>query len=283
MRSRYVEAVEDCDAALKTDYTSVRMHNRRGRALLKLGLLEEATSSFMFCISLLDSIRDAETQGMKETISSSLKQIALIRTLLLRIENLFTDKNYKRIVVTCDEILHVAPYSRQALIHKCRAMSHLHQWNECRALLELHMAKLHPSVARLYAHPMTSFPLPTDFKWKETGAGNVDVDQYAVTQLIFALGDQLGRIYLGMLKNMSICRQCTVSVMQILINILTPVIPPNKISPPRYGIPESDWSWTEEERLKIRTVLEAKHLADKQFRSGNYTEAMSQYGEVLQV
>merc|ERR1719487_4376 len=130
---------------------------------------------------------------------------------------------------------------------------------------------------------MTSFPLPMDFKWKEAGAGNVDVDQYAVTQLIFALGDQLGHIYLGMLKNMSICRQCTVSVMQILINILTPIIPPNKISQSRYGIPDADWSWTEEERRKIRTVLESKHLADKQFRSGNYTEAMSLYGEVLQL
>jgi hypothetical protein len=46
MLHRYLEAADDCAAALKIDPTATKLHARRGRALLRLGNFAQADESF---------------------------------------------------------------------------------------------------------------------------------------------------------------------------------------------------------------------------------------------
>ena len=65
MLHRYLEAADDCAAALRLDPTATKLHARRGRALLRLGSFALADEAFQRVLESSSKQEDKELEAAK--------------------------------------------------------------------------------------------------------------------------------------------------------------------------------------------------------------------------
>jgi hypothetical protein len=114
-----VEAVDDCTEAAALDPDFIKVHARRGRALLRLGDINGATEAFMFVLGwqnpLVDhSISDDTDRFGKVMSKEAMKQVILAKTLRDRLE-MASPSNSKQNLQTVEELLSLCPHMRQVL------------------------------------------------------------------------------------------------------------------------------------------------------------------------
>lgn len=115
MSSRLVEAVRDCDEAAALDPQFVKVQTRKGRALLKLGQINEASDSFCYVLSWqpkdLESNKDEGDRFGKDLARQAMKQVVLAKTLRERLLSGSCGNN-KQVLQTAEELLSLCPYMR---------------------------------------------------------------------------------------------------------------------------------------------------------------------------
>jgi lipoate synthase len=110
-----VEAIQDCDEALALDPNFVKVLTRKGRALLKLGQITEASNAFCFVLGWQSNEpetnkEEADKYG-KDLARQAMKQVVLAKTLRDRLSSGSCATN-KLIFQTADELLSLCPYLR---------------------------------------------------------------------------------------------------------------------------------------------------------------------------
>lgn len=115
LSSRLVEAVRDCDEAAALDPQFVKVQTRKGRALLKLGQINEASDSFCYVLSWqpkdLESNKDEGDRFGKDLARQAMKQVVLAKTLRERLLSGSCGNN-KQVLQTAEELLSLCPYMR---------------------------------------------------------------------------------------------------------------------------------------------------------------------------
>lgn len=114
---RLVEAIRDCEEAARIDPMFVKVHTRRGRALLKLGQISEASDAFCFVLSWQpneseEKNSDEADRYGKDLARQAMKQVIYAKTLRERLLNGTCGNNHKQIIQTAEELLSLCPYMR---------------------------------------------------------------------------------------------------------------------------------------------------------------------------
>jgi DnaJ homolog subfamily C member 7 len=286
---RIVEAIEDCEEAARIDPSFIKVHTRRGRALLKLGMLNEATDAFMLVLGWQPEYSAAGVDPVddngKDVARQAMKQVVLAKTLRDRLAN-SAASNAKQTLQTADELLNLCPFMRLAQSYKARAMCQLHQWREAKTYMEFCVCAIHRSMQRLWAHPATDLTEldMAALGWQEVAYGVVRVDLEAVKAAVLAMGPFMARSYLIALKNQDKCRSsCSADVMAKLSELLAELSSLLRNEPVAGAGSEDSWDWVILEQTKIRLIISAKNDADEKFRSGQFEHAIQRYTDVLQV
>ena len=285
-----MEAIEDCEEAARVDPSFVKVHTRRGRALLKLGMLEEATDAFMHVLGWTQQYDDGEStdpndDNGKEVARQAMKQVVLAKTLRDRLRN-SPASNAKQILQTAEELLQMCPFMRDAQAHKARAMCQLHQWGDAKQYMEFCVCAVHKSMQKLTAHPeadLSGLDMES-LSWREISYGIVGVDLAAVKAAMLVMGPAMARSYLITLKNMDKCRSnCSADIMSKVSDLLADMAEMFH-NLPRTGILQDEsWDWIILEHTKIRLIISAKNDADEKFRRNLFEVAIERYTDVLQV
>mmetsp|Transcript_4299 Transcript_4299/g.7316 ORF Transcript_4299/g.7316 Transcript_4299/m.7316 type:complete len:1210 (-) Transcript_4299:193-3822(-) len=312
MMERIVEAVADCEASTALDSTFLKVHSRRGRALFKLGRIEDATVAFQYVlsapVSAEESFQNQQNSGAdyagRTLARAGMKQIILAKSLISSLERLVksSDKGdnsaagSKVYMQTADELLALCPYLRSAQVHKARAFAHMHQWVELKEYIETCVFSLHSTMQEVDAHPLARLPLEeTDInqmQWEvsEHNAGEVVIDLDVVMNALLVMGPSMAQCYIVALKNQNLCRSsCSSSIMQQLCNLLSDLFMKIDGAEKMDAILGGDvpgvneWLWLADENEKISRTLSLKRAADEKFRLGKFADAIKSYGDVLKV
>ncbi|CAE7782956.1 dnajc7, partial [Symbiodinium microadriaticum] len=286
---RIVEAIEDCEEAARIDPSFIKVHTRRGRALLKLGMLSEATDAFMHVLGWVpaygDHTVDPSDDNGKDVARAAMKQVILAKTLRDRLRN-SPASNAKQTLQTAEELLQLCPFMTDAQAQKARAMCQLHQWKDAKQYMEFCVCSVHSSMQRLTAHPAADL---TDLDmealgWREISYGIVAVNLDAVKAAMLTMGPAMARTYLITLKNMDKCRSnCSADVMTKISDLLTELAEIFRHEPLRGSLADESWDWVILEHTRIRLIISTKNDADEKFRAGAFEEAILRYTDVLQV
>jgi hypothetical protein len=107
--------VADCDQAAALDPQFVKVQTRKGRALLKLGQINEASDSFSYVLSWQpkesEATKDDSDRFGKDLARQAMKQVVLAKTLRERLLSGSCGNN-KQILQTAEELLSLCPYMR---------------------------------------------------------------------------------------------------------------------------------------------------------------------------
>lgn len=283
MMERLVEAISDCDEAASIDPQFVKVYTRKGRALLKLGQLTEASDAFCYVLSWQPkepetNNEDSDRYG-KDLARQAMKQVVLAKTLRDRLLNEACGSN-KQMLQTTEELLSLCPYMRLAQIFKAQALCQLKKWSEAKTYMELCVCSIHHTMQALHAHPAADFSL-LDIQclsWTEAGYSVLQVDVDTVVSAVLTMGSEMAKWYLMSLKNQDICRtSCSAESMLkyheilLLCRQLTTSDLDNR------------WDWLIEAEKQIRTMISLKNDADEKFRNNLFMEAIQSYTDVLQI
>lgn len=301
MLSRYKEAVDDCDAALKADSTLVKLHIRKGRCLIKMGHCNAADEAFSRVLEyhLRDLLGGADGQGLmdldeqeraalalsldgfKAEAKAALRDIDKLRVAVRSLVVLEGQQNYQDALKTADNILTVSPYFRVAQIARASALCELLRFEEAKQFMEDVTCKTHSSMQTFYAHSSFVFPCPllSTLIWIECKEGaSVLVDARSVASAMMCMGAEMAAVYLIALKNLDAVRSYCADVMSKVSALLADLS--SRLS-------EDDkrdaWAWVVEESKRVTSIITLKNTADKQFKNRDFRGALYSYGCALKV
>ena len=187
MLHRFVEAVNDCDEALRLDSHMVKLLVRKGRALLRLGHFNPAEESFSrvleFNVRDLLTAREAlDDDLLQNTVDSlennksnaklGLKDLHKLRELTSSLMASEGQMKHRDVLKAADDLMKLSPCYRIAHLSKAAAMCELLQFDEAKQFVEELTRRTDISTQRLYAHPSARLPCPRllDLQWTECKA-----------------------------------------------------------------------------------------------------------------
>jgi tetratricopeptide (TPR) repeat protein len=295
--NRFVEAVANCDEALILDKNMVKLHVRRGRALLRLGQFPAAEEAFRRVLAFhardLLTPREAlsddllqETvdvlEGNKNNARLGLKDLEKLRELNKNLVLFEGQMKHKEALRAADDMLKLAPYLRTAQIAKAKGMCELQLYDEAKQYMEDLTAQTHETIQVTFAHPSATLPwkqAPGVLQWKENSAEKcIRVDLPAVVAFLLCLGPAMSAVYVLALKNLNANRQFSTDIMNKVATLL-------KGLAARLTFPDiSDkWSWVASENDKIQCLLNLKTNGDEKFKAQNFKGAVMAYSNAVKV
>jgi len=296
MLHRFVEAVNDCEEALKLDKNMVKLHVRRGRALLRLGHFTPAEEAFkqvgQFHVRDLLTPREAlddellhNTQEILEGNRSNAR-LGLSDLVKLR-ENIRTlivyegQSKFKEALKIADDILKLSPYYRAAHISKATALCETLQYDEAKEYIEKLTSNTHASIQTFHAHSSAALPCvaPALLAWKVNAAEkNIRMDIPIIAGFLLCAGAEMAQVYVNALKNVSLNRLYSADVMSKLATLL-------KVLMGKLTVPDllDTWSWVQAENDKIHCLLSLKISADEKFKANNFRGAQLAYSNAIKV
>lgn len=301
MLDRFIEAVDDCDEALKLDPTALKICMRKGRALLRLGHFTPAKETFSAVLAETerDILRAARTQAMgkkdeadtvrknadyyKSEAKVAMREVDKVGDLVQLLICAEGKLDFTDVRRTCDKILSVSPGYRVAQFSKCNALCELRNYTEAKQFIETWARNTHRTMQQLYCHQsvalQSKFPRPEDLCWNESLTdGMVLVKLSAVVQAFLYIGAEMGAVYLKALKNVDACKSCCADVINKVLLLLKEL--KSKLNLQEL---QGAWIWVAAEIKKVNDLVSYKNLADKSFREKNFKNAVSAYGNALKV
>jgi hypothetical protein len=110
-----VEAIKDCDEALALDPHFIKVMTRKGRALLKLGQISEASDVFCFVLGWQptepETSKEEGDRYGKDLARQAMKQVVFAKTLRDRLVG-GSSLTSKLMLQTAEELLSLCPYLR---------------------------------------------------------------------------------------------------------------------------------------------------------------------------
>jgi tetratricopeptide (TPR) repeat protein len=193
MLHRYVEAADDCAAALRHDPSMVKLHSRRGRALLRLGHFAAADEAFHRVLETATPGGAAAAHGDDKDLDAAkvdarngLKAVASARASMKRLGQLEASSDHQGVLFLVSELQGHCPACANVHLARATALCKLQKWADSKTAVEEYLTTTHASVLKLEAHTSAVFPAPTADRlvWEElTGKNIVKVDCEAVVQV----------------------------------------------------------------------------------------------------
>eukprot|EP00605_Chrysophyceae_sp_TOSAG23-4_P001749 GSChrysophyteH1.ASY1.ANO1.1936.1 assembled CDS len=289
MLQRFVEAASDCESALASDPTMVKLHVRRGRCMLRLGMFSAVDD---ICARVLEMpppvdqkvISPDQDVGMaKADAKKCLKDLATAKHLVQQLNASESILDYEGALSISESIMEICPQFKMAHTSKVKALNKLHRWEEAKTFAEQVTYESHVSIQKLTAHPKADLPIvePAFLRWKLTSTTTknplrsvqkeVKVNLEKVTSAILAMDADLAFAYLASLKNVSESHSCCVEVMNKISAIL------ENLS----SVFRTQWAWVFREKERMALLLNQKSSADTFFKSNRFQEATLKYAGAL--
>jgi len=296
MLHRFVEAVNDCDEALRLDSNMVKLLVRKGRALLRLGHFNPAEEVFSRVLefnvrdlltareALDDDLLQNTFDGLESNKSNAklgLKDLHKLRELTSALIAFEGQMKHREVLKAADDLMKLSPCYRVAHLSKAAAMCELLQFDESKEFIEELTRRTDSITQRLYAHPSAHLPSvrPIELQWTESKADkSLIVDLPTISQFFLCVGSELGCIYLRALKNVSLNRCYSADVMHKVATLLKALL----ASLPTKDVAEG-WSWVSAELDKVQCLLSLKTSADEQFKGKQFKAALMKYTNCLKV
>ena len=209
------------------DPSLIKLHLRRGRALLRLGHLSQAYESYQKASDVpvlkTSNISEKEAITVRADGKNGLKSVASARSAIRRLGQLESGADFHGALTLLEDLGSTCPCCLLVLTSKCRTLCHLERWGEAKDCAEAFVCNAHVSILKLAAHPNALLPAPSvdRLTWEEKQGKNiVIVDTEAVIQAILCMGPGLSETYLLALKNLDLNRSCSADVMTRIMLIL---------------------------------------------------------------
>lgn len=289
MLERYVEAVDDCERALKLDNTLSKLYLRMGRARLRLGMLPRAEDDFRGCLQACQlqqrngGVVDTTVPKEAQDCLSSVLQARDAQNEMFRYESV---GSYEAALRQAERLLQICPHSLEACVLKGKALCQLRRYDAAKTYLESIMSRTHASLLKLHAHPLASFPPPDPASLAFTTGTPASSTQASLcfnsaecAEAIFCLGSDLGRVYLSCVKNTKLCHLNCGDVIDSVHSVL--IILERRMKAAIKSGPF--WLWVETECSRVSKLLDMKKLADRAFRESNFEKAINFYSEAIKV
>jgi tetratricopeptide (TPR) repeat protein len=284
---RLIEAINDCEAASKIDPHSPKLHGRRGRALMRLGRIQEANEAFLAVLSIsraeASEGEDVEKESSaKEQARAAMKKLALARVLRNRIESQVVLKEFKNVIKSADEMLSICPLAIDARTHKARALCQVHRFEESKEFTEALISGLHSTTRQFFQHSAAPAVTPSreSLSWCERSDTQVVVDTASVTQFMLCCGSELSQIYLCSLKNNKLAGSgwCADAIDKITLILKGLDYSINSTRSSSLA-----WSWVADELDRLSRLASGKIYADEKFRKKCFLNAKDAYTALLEV
>lgn len=300
MLSRYTEAVDDCDEALKINPCLVKLHVRKAKSLMRLGHYTAAEESFSYVVALnaadlmpLYQLQQSQSKGEsqqslieqiglnKQEAQAGMKELNTLRELLRLLIEMEEQLNHEQALNTAEEILKRSPFSRVALLSKANALCELMKYEKAKHFLEDTACSAPEAIQNLQKHSAAkkSFPGYTTLTWREiTSTSTVHIVSKVVVDAILFMGSDLAQIYVIALKNMQLNRSVSGDIMVKLALIFSEL---------HSRLTTADlietWRWVIVEVDKLDRLMNFKTTADQQFKKKSYKAALANYNNALKV
>jgi tetratricopeptide (TPR) repeat protein len=294
MMNRYMESVDDCDDALGWDPTLVKLHIRKGKALIRLGHFNPADSAFWKILQLnMNEFKDIVADEdyliqLEQTLTSAkleaqagMREVVKLKESMNKLISAEAKKEYQEVFKIAEDILNRAPFARNAIDAKARALCELQRFESAKEFIEDTILSYPANLRAVHAHPSASAtcPLKADLQWTEVKQPpSVVFSLPAVMQLALSMGSTMALIYVQVLKNNALSKNYSADVMQKMFALLEML---------SNNLPAQDlldtWSWVPRETAKLRELLSLKQTADQQFKEKSYRAAMQAYTQALRM
>lgn len=290
MLGRYIECVNDCDDALVSDSSLIKLFIRKGKSLIKLGHITNAEDAFQRILTssfssngnvdatLLESVKLEAKAGLRE-----LEKLNKAVDQLIHVEG---KSEWSEVMKMADMILKVSPHHRMSQIAKANAFIQLNRHDEAKDFIERTTYSTYMTIAALYAHKGAIFPLPPSLRhlleWKEstTVTGGIECHTATIINFFLCLGYELSNLYLQCLKNLSLNRYASAEMMNKIKYIL------QEIDTNHLSIQDKDeygWSFITKELSKLQELISLKQSADQLFKNKNFHHALVNYTNALKI
>ena len=309
MLHRYVESVDDCAEALTLDPTMIKLHTRRGRALLRLGHFSAADEAFHRVLEtpttssqggsngINSSGEDKELEAAKTDARNGLKALAGAKSSMKRLGQLENAGDYHGVLMLVTDLQLHCPAWPQVHVSRCAALCKLKKWDEAKTVVEDFLCVAHASILKLAgAHPAALLPAPdtNSLAWVEKpGKSIVTVDTQAVVNALLCMGPGLSEVYLQALKNVDATRNCSADVMSRILVILTELLEILKAHQAVHAVDGTNnnnkgleqllgsWTWVIHELQRTKELIEWKNIGDRQFRASSHADAINSYSKAI--
>ena len=268
MLDRYVEVIEDCDRALKLMPNMLRLVDRKGRAQLKLGQLQEAENTFKIVLgSCLENSSD-RSKNEENTIreAESGIQLKLEATAILSKLEAWSTFDFNFFLELTEQLLLICPQMRSAHSYKTFALCKLSRWEEAKSYAEsviFQFEKNSSAACRLdiiVSHQNTIECEPSSF-----------------VHIMSLMGPVLARNYMCAIKNIDACRNVLAieSAIDAIVQVLKGL-----------GMllsSSENWSWLAQALQSTEILCNIVIKANEKFRCGEYQEAIILYSEAIKI
>lgn len=319
MLGRYLEAIEDCSAGIKLDEKLIKLHTRKARAYVRLGLFEEAEDVYNSILKLkaeeliqyelknnsndtLDSLEtDKETKKKFKALEQHLEmekyeahmgieETQKLQKLLEKLYLLEDDMNFPEAFITAHELMKSSPYCHIAIICKANALCELKRYDEAKVFIEWITVNAHESIREkhlLCADTAINLPIPSEslLQWKEqaTKGGSGSWTNFTIE----VDTDSVVSIILSMGPLLS--KFYYVALKNISPNrnccerIMKKLLVTLTSLQDLLSIEDlvDSWSWINQEIAKLQNIIKLKKYAEEYFEKSNYEKALSKYNLVV--
>jgi tetratricopeptide (TPR) repeat protein len=281
MLDRYIEAIEDCEAALRIDVNLFKLHLRAGRAHLKLGHFSQAEACFNKVIQMNEFNEKNKDEVLISEAMETLTNVNDVREILSKVSRNENLGAFDECLRQVDRVLLIAPHCQVACVSKGKTLNQLRKYDVTKSFYEGILAYTHPTILYLKAHPSAKLPLPASdslsfhLSVHPTEGSDLMLNVTEVTKAILFLGSELGKVYFSSIKNTSYCHNHSSDVMNIVSSILSNLS--------KQTIGAASWSWVETQLNLVRTLISRKVQADRYFRDNLFEQAVMGYTDTIKL
>jgi tetratricopeptide (TPR) repeat protein len=291
MIQRFVEAADDCEAALAMDPTMVKLHVRRARCMLRMGMfymVEEICNNVrsMMQPSVKPKVfsPDQDVDTAKVDATKCLKDLAAARQFTEHLSANESIFDFEGVLSVSESLTDICPQFKIAHTAKVRAYNKLQKWSEAKKYAEDVTCNSHVSLQKLSAHPEADLPAPStkSLKWKVRNANSrsqstqLEVNCNLVAKAILCMDPDLAQEYVNSLKNVDASHTCCPAVMEKMLLVLGNVADVCRVT-------GAGWKWIFDDVDRLKKMLNDKNSADTCFKAGKFQEASIKYSTVLKI
>eukprot|EP01039_Chlorochromonas_danica_P019670 gene19670-23850_t len=189
------------------DPTLVKLHIRKGKALIRLGHFNPADTAFWKLLQanmkeFRDIVSDEDYLAqLEQTLASAkmeaqagMREVMKLKESMNKLIAAESKKDYAEGLKVAEDILHRAPFARNAIEAKARALCELQRFDTAKEYME-EITALYPANLRaVHAHAMapTTCPSKTELLWAEVKAPPaVVVSLPAIKRLCLCMGSSM--------------------------------------------------------------------------------------------
>ena len=288
MAQKFVLAANDCESALAIDSSLVKLHVRRARCMLRLGMFTKTEEICSRVLTLDDDINGPKAKGdhdvdaAKRDARKCLEDLSAARELTKRLQGAEAVLDYDSVISTCNLLSDLCPMYRVSHTAKVRALNKLARWKEAKVFAESVTCDKDHKELEASAHPNAHFPPPSvqSLAWVVRN-GTLNVDISSISNVMLCMEPTLAQAYLDAIKNVDACHTHANDVMKSVHKVINFTMQKSKSTQMEDTFAGASWRWLENEAKLMDKILKYKAKGDQCFKEGNFAGARQPYTDAL--